>query len=169
MDLKKGCAVIFDNFTRSGNHDAEFINLEFKKFIHGDNIALYAFMLYGHARYKQLVPLLGKVAPEEAQSDSGVAGMPNTVQRSSHVSKKRSGSTTPGYSSVGNSSSNHTITIVRNEQENGLQRLSMKIETARARMQAIKDFLNEGEHTVRNYRRRERGTAARVSQFTCKH
>ena len=88
-DMKSGFTIIFDNWSRSGNQDLEHPYLEFMNYIHGNNLCMYAFMLYGPERYKQLLPLMGKLMPEGAQADSGVDGM-DVGMSSAHRVKKRS-------------------------------------------------------------------------------
>jgi hypothetical protein len=57
-DMKSGFTIIFDKWSRSGNQDLEHPYLEFMNYIHGNNLCMYAFMLYGPERYKQLLPSL---------------------------------------------------------------------------------------------------------------
>ena len=88
-EFKSQFTVIYSNFMRSGNQDAEFPFLEFKNYINSNSLAMYCFMLYGGAGVAVLIPLLGKMLPDHAQADSGVGGDPSTQILPHHQVRKR--------------------------------------------------------------------------------
>ena len=89
-NLKAEFTKLYARYTASGQQDAEDPYLEFSKFCAGNEVMMYMFMLlYGNL---SLIDRLGKLLPDEAQSEGSVGlTAPPRNSNGSKTNRKRSG------------------------------------------------------------------------------
>lgn len=71
-DFKKDWAVIYSNYTKSGEQDGCDRQEEFARFYQGKEVIMYAFALFGEQDIERHNNMLGKTIPDGAWSDSGI-------------------------------------------------------------------------------------------------